>query len=110
MFELTELTLVHKVAIKNPDILDRKTTDVWISGGTKKINRRYCNEIAHVNKTSYNRCGHYQGIAYPLEEITVLCKPKMVAKYSIIQTVHKSGLLHILEVTFYAKRKFLLNK
>ena len=110
MFELAQETLVQKVAIKNPEIVDRKMADVWISGGTHKIRRRYVNEIAHVNKTKYTMCGRYQGIAYPLEEITILCKPEMRAKYSIIQTVHKSGWLHILEVTFYAKRKFLLNK
>ena len=110
MFELAQLTLVHKVAIRNPDIVDRKMADVWISGGRHKITRRYVNEIAHPNKTHYNWCGQYQDIAYPLEEITVLCVPEMEAKYSIIQIVHKSGLLHTLEVTFYAKRKFLLNK
>ena len=54
MFELAQVTLVHKVAIRNPDIVDRKMADVWISGGRHKISRRYVNEIAHPNKTNYN--------------------------------------------------------
>lgn len=109
MFEFVELTLVQKVAIRNSDVIDRKTTDIWISGGLHKIKKRYFNEIAHVNKTGYSRCGDYQGIAGPLDKIIVHCKPPMTAKHSIIQPVHGSGLLHILEVTFYARCKFLSN-